>query len=185
MELIGDTNNLNGVGAELRFSTLNGTYYRMNDGIDFLGQSIQPVHVGLGSATMVNELLVTWPDGAMEIFQNVEVNQTFVVQEGTGIIVSTDPGPPNSTSGISLAAYPNPVGSRVSIQFTAPSSGVFLVEVYSILGKRVVTEQLRVTVGEIARFELSMDDMPSGLYLYQITKPSSAHVGSGTFNRLR
>jgi len=185
VELIGDTNNLNGVGAELRFSTLDGTYYRLNDGIDFLGQSIQPVHVGLGSAAMVNELMVTWPGGAREVYLDVQANQTFIAREGSGVAVSTDPSLPHSASGLAPSAFPNPAQNHVNIQFSAPSSGVYLVEVYSVLGERVAFDKILATVGATARIDLSLGEIPSGLYVYRITTNSATHIGSGTFNRLR
>ena len=160
VNLIGETSNLNGVGAELRFTTLDGTYYRLNDGIAFLGQSIQPVHVGLGSAAMVIELMVTWPGGAREVYLDIQVNQTFIAREGSGAAVSTDPAIEQPRGELIPSAFPNPAQNRVSIQFSAPSSGVYLVEVYSVLGQRIAFEEVLISVGNTARLELALGEFP-------------------------
>ncbi|RMI26766.1 MAG: CRTAC1 family protein, partial [Calditrichaeota bacterium] len=99
VKLEGTTSNRNAFGASIRVTAGGQTYHRHNDGVEFLGQSIQPLHVGLGNATNVDELVVRWPDGTEESFHNIPVNQQITVREGVGIItaIGDTPGTPVAT----------------------------------------------------------------------------------------
>jgi hypothetical protein len=76
VELEGTTSNRNGFGARVSATTATGTYHRHHDGISFLGQSIAPLHFGLGEAEVVESLAVTWLSGLVETYPSVEVNRT-------------------------------------------------------------------------------------------------------------
>ena len=51
-----------------------------------LPQSELPLTFGLGSASKVPSIEVTWPNGRVETFPGVAANQTVTVQEGKGIL---------------------------------------------------------------------------------------------------
>lgn len=46
----------------------------MRAGVHYLSQSSRVVHVGLGNATEVRTVRVTWPDGREHTFTHVPVN---------------------------------------------------------------------------------------------------------------
>ncbi len=184
IELEGVTSNKNGLGAVLRATTAEGTYFRMNDGMDFLGQSIQPVHFGLGSANVVRELRITWPNGYVESFFDVTANQVFRVQEGSGVAVAVEDQLP-FTSSLQSAIYPNPVHHTANLTFRAPTSGKYSVSVYSALGELVSRLQISLIAGEEAQIELRPDNLPPGLYLYRIISQTSRARDSGSFVSLR
>lgn len=78
VQLAGDSLNVNGVGAwiEIYYGTNQQTYeqtfYR-----GYLS-SIQPnPHFGLDSVTLVDSLIVKWPDGSKELVRNVPADQTI------------------------------------------------------------------------------------------------------------
>ena len=54
---------------------------RAGDG--YLSQSSRWLHFGLGEAQLVNELVVTWPDGKRQAFQPPEVNGRFRLVQST------------------------------------------------------------------------------------------------------
>ncbi len=80
--------------------------------------------------------------------------------------------------GFELSAYPNPFNPAVTINFTAPSSDIYKISVYNMLGQKlfdVYTGEL--TAGE-HRFTLDMSEYSSGTYIVNI-------YSSNYFNSLK
>ncbi len=72
-----------GTGARV-YATVGGeSQLRMiTSGDNFLSHSELSAHFGLGSATVVDELRVDWPDGSSTILTDVAANQTLTVASG-------------------------------------------------------------------------------------------------------
>jgi hypothetical protein len=78
--------NTRAIGAQL-YATINaGTPQERtlrrdaNSNAGTFNQSDVPVHFGLGSATVVNQLRIVWPTGAEQVLTNVATNQYLNVQ---------------------------------------------------------------------------------------------------------
>jgi hypothetical protein len=102
VELAGPTENTTGLGATL-FATVNeGTPEEVtrrreaNTNIGTFNQSDLPVHFGLGAATLIDELLIQWPDGTKQSLYDVAVDQYLTVEylpgdySGNGIVDAAD-----------------------------------------------------------------------------------------------
>jgi hypothetical protein len=65
-------------------------------------------------------------------------------------------------------AYPNPFNPSTTINFTLSQSGPVTLEVYDVLGRRVVTllDEVRSSGPHTVRFEAS--GLPSGIYVYRL-----------------
>lgn len=87
VSLQGSTSNRDAIGSVLSVSTDLGTFHRYYTGIGFLSQSLQPIHFGLGNATKINEITITWPSGLVEKYQDVDLNSTIKLTEATGLEV--------------------------------------------------------------------------------------------------
>ena len=48
-------------------------------GTSFLGQEPAEAHFGLGDASQVNQIIVTWPDGEQTIQNNINANQVITI----------------------------------------------------------------------------------------------------------
>ena len=69
-----------GVGARIVFRTGEVLRYRwMAASSNFVSQNETAVHVGLGSATVVDELTVEWPNGEVTVLEDVAANQRITV----------------------------------------------------------------------------------------------------------
>ncbi|MFQ5428700.1 MAG: FG-GAP-like repeat-containing protein [Phycisphaerae bacterium] len=99
--VVGRGNNLFAVGANV--DTRVGATWQFREilagGNGYLGQNELIVHVGLGTATLVDEVVVRWPGGAMtRTLTNVPVNQTLPVypperlgdSDGNGVVDLSD-----------------------------------------------------------------------------------------------
>jgi hypothetical protein len=65
-----------------------GPWSMVKTGSSYCSQSELPLTFGLGHATKVSALKITWPDGRVENVQALDANQTVTIQEGRGVIRS-------------------------------------------------------------------------------------------------
>jgi hypothetical protein len=82
VQLIGTTSNRDAVGARL-VANVNGVNLlrTVYNGGDYQGNSTLVQHFGLGTATTVPTLTITWPSGKVQVLTNVASNQRLVVTE--------------------------------------------------------------------------------------------------------
>lgn len=85
VELSGPTDNTSGIGAVV-YATINeGTpdertiRREANTNAGTFNQSDVPVHVGLGDASTIDELRIEWPDGTIQIIEDVAADQYLSV----------------------------------------------------------------------------------------------------------
>jgi hypothetical protein len=85
----GTMSNRDGVGARLRATAGARTQVKeLTSGSSYLSQNDARVHIGLGSAAVVDRLEIRWPSGRTETLQAVSTNQIITVREGAGIVSS-------------------------------------------------------------------------------------------------
>lgn len=77
--------NRNAIGATMRVR-LGDTWQTrpVVHATSYLSSADAEVHFGLGPAQAVDEIVVTWPDGARERFPGTPANQVAVIRKGTG-----------------------------------------------------------------------------------------------------
>ena len=81
----GPKSNRDGIGARLTLIAGGRTYVdQVSSGSSYLTQHDMRVHVGLGSATKVDRLEIAWPDGRVDVMENLPVNHIITVREGQG-----------------------------------------------------------------------------------------------------
>ncbi len=77
--------NRDGIGARLRLTAGGRTFVdQVTSGSSYLAQNDMRVHFGLGTATKVERLEIAWPDGRMDVLENLPVNHVITVREGQG-----------------------------------------------------------------------------------------------------
>ena len=82
IRLRGTTSNRDGLGARVSLVANANAQHRQHTGPShFTSQGSQPVHFGLGSATQVERVEVTWPSGRVSTLQNVNVNAQITIEE--------------------------------------------------------------------------------------------------------
>jgi enediyne biosynthesis protein E4 len=90
VKAVGTTVNRDAIGARVRVTLENGTsqWALVRTGSSYLSQSETTLTFGLGAATAVKSIEVTWPDGKVESLPRTAADQTIVVKQGGGIIRS-------------------------------------------------------------------------------------------------
>lgn len=80
IKLIGSEKNKDGIGARVTLTTKNGTQiYEQYLTRGFQSSSDKTIHFGLGEATAVTELTITWADGKTQTLQPNIINQTITL----------------------------------------------------------------------------------------------------------
>jgi hypothetical protein len=83
VKLNGDSSNLNGLGAwiELYYGHGHHQAYEQTPYRGYLSTMPIEPHFGLGDISVVDSLIIKWPDGQMQILKNVKANQTIAVNK--------------------------------------------------------------------------------------------------------
>ncbi len=71
----------NGIGSRIQVKVGGTTYHHyMNSCSHYLSQSEISAHFGLSGATMIDEIIISWPDGSITTLTNIPVNQTMTIE---------------------------------------------------------------------------------------------------------
>jgi hypothetical protein len=82
---IGAKTNRDGVGARITLTAGGRTFVdQVTSGSSYLTQHDMRVHVGFGTASRVDRLEIRWPDGRVDVMENLPVNHIITVREGQG-----------------------------------------------------------------------------------------------------
>lgn len=164
IKLEGVTSNKDGVGNKIEVRANNKSYYRYTAmGEGYLGQHATSEFVGIGAATDIDYVKVTWNrTGVVETINNVTPNTSITIQEGNGIL---------SLSGLELLktqVFPNPSKTGVFQLVTAQNKDVF-VQVFDAFGRLVLPRQRANTTLDISK-------LSKGLYFAKIYTANSAKL---------
>ncbi len=88
VKLVGTKSNRDGIGTVVRITAGNEKQWQMLHSGGYLSQSELVLTFGLGNATKVNSMEITWPSGQVDRLSNVDAGQTITVEEGKGIVNS-------------------------------------------------------------------------------------------------
>lgn len=159
VRLVGVSSNPDGVGAEIRVTTGNREQVRFHNGVDFLGQNVQPAHFGLGSESTYDTVEVIWPGGMHERWEGGTARTTRTLVQGTGSLIATDLESSDFPETTSLDVYPIPASDRLTIRL----NGVSTWEAVDILGRIVSTGRSGADAGGM--FHVDVTKWSPGLYL--------------------
>jgi len=171
LDLVGVESNKSAIGARVRIVTNFGSQIReVNAGSGFLAQDSPTIEFGLGLATAVDSVIITWPSGIRQTLLGVEANQILLVPEE----VETDVIPPTHNR-LSFYAYPNPFNPAVTFDISVPHEASLTCYIFDIAGKRVSVafHETKFTPGKHSIVWTALgkngERLPSGLYLASLS----------------
>ena len=101
--LEGTDSNLNGIGARVQINGDWGSQIReIRSGQGFSHMNSLMAHFGIGTSTVIEEIIVTWPSGNVDRIINPDINTSHVIVEGEHPLAITN----FEIEGINV--YPNP-----------------------------------------------------------------------------
>jgi hypothetical protein len=144
----------------------SGVQKRYYNGVDFLGQSVQPAMFGLGVHGSYEFVDVIWPGGMHERWEGGIARKTLVLRQGTGSLMTTDiehitTGTPDRKPLIEV--YPQPARNRLFLE----STGIHDWEIVDVLGRRRLSGR---TDGPES-VALDTGSWAGGLYLLRVRHP--------------
>jgi hypothetical protein len=93
VEAVGTRGNRHGIGTRLRVTAASGVQHdHVNTAVGYGCASDRRVHFGLGPDSVVTELRVEWPSGAVQALRDVRVDRIITVREDEARL-PTDPPP--------------------------------------------------------------------------------------------
>jgi hypothetical protein len=84
LKLVGVKSNRDGLGTKIKVTTSLGTQYNQaTTAVSYNSSSDKRVHFGLGSATVIERMDLTWPSGIKQVLKNVKADQILTVTESS------------------------------------------------------------------------------------------------------
>lgn len=156
----GTNSNRSAIGAILRITAIiNGNSVtqirKVEAASGYSSQNSLNLHFGLGNAIEIQEVQIVWPSGLVERFENLEINETHELTEGTGTMALEE------TENRDLNVYPNPVKDFLNV-----SSKVHGIYEFRLLNSEGL-ETSKILFNTEGLMDLSA--VPNGIYFYQIS----------------
>lgn len=163
IKCVGNPSNGSAVGAKVKVrATINGNEVWQTRQIEaasgYCSQNSYTNHFGLGDATIVSEIQIQWPSGAVETFNDIDENNTYLVVEGNGIQLKTI-----SAAKFGYVVYPMPADDVLVINFPKDELDS-KVEIFDLNGRKV-NEQISYAESSI---NLDVSNLSAGQYILKI-----------------
>ncbi len=182
VKLIGTASNRAGIGARLRVrASINGQpvwqQRELSSQNSFNGHNSFTLHVGLGDATVVDSVEVTWPSGLVDVYRFVTPNQTLTLTEGEAPVANEHLAAELPSEVVLHPNYPNPFNPTTTLAFSLPHPAYVTLRVYDLWGREVATLRQAPHPAGTHQVSFNASRLPSGLYI--------AHLRAGTVHQTR
>lgn len=179
LKLVGTTSNRTAIGAKVRAkATINGQpvwqLRQVSGQTGFNAQNSFNVEFGFGDATQIDSLIIEWPLGLVDIYEQVDVNRFLVITEGQTLSPVSREHADTLPRPFALAQnYPNPFREETHITFEVPQPAWVSLTVYDMLGRavRVLIEGKQPGGTHTVIWDGNNEagsPIPPGIYFYQI-----------------
>ena len=176
IKLEGTASNTMGIGSWIEIS-INGEkqYNYTLCGEGYLGQNSATEFFGVGDATTIDYVKVSWLSGQVDLIENVAVNQSLTIVEGENPL-STE----SFDNTIVFKIYPNP--AQTVLHITPPTNFEEVndskAQIYDITGRLLKTILLQDTT------TISVNDLKSGTYILTLTRTDNTVLSHQKFVKL-
>lgn len=171
------TANKDALGASVRITCENTHYYRYHSGANLFGQSIKPIHFGLGNNLAVAEVEVTWPKGNKEYFPYLEANQLIHLLEGSGNQESSLVLTPDAADLQRTKVYPTPFDRQLNIQVEERDIGWIDFRLMDLRGKVVLLDKRWMPEPGTMSINVLENTLREGVYIYQLSTLRAIKTG--------
>ncbi|RZJ67805.1 MAG: T9SS type A sorting domain-containing protein [Flavobacterium sp.] len=152
--LQGVESNRNGIGARVEIYGAWGKQIRdVRSGDGFRYMSSLNTHFGIGSATEIEQVIIRWPSGIVDIIENPATDESLFVLEGSSLAVSGNEKHP-------FVIYPNPASDYLNISHDTDIA-LKSAEIFDIHGRKVFS-------GSVQK-QIAVGNLSGGIYTVLIT----------------
>lgn len=152
VNLKGIQSNSNGIGARVEIYGPWGKQIRdIRSGEGFTFASTMSAHFGLGTATEVDQVIIKWPSGVVDVINDPAANAALTVIEGSHPLSANNP------SATAFSIYPNPTADFINVNMGSTLGEAKSVRIMDMNGRLIMqTSQLE---------NISVKGLSTGLYV--------------------
>lgn len=168
----GTLSNRSAIGTIIKLkATINGIpvwqVREINAQNAFQGQNDLRVHFGLGDATVIDSLLISYPMGTVETFTNLAPDLFYCNEEGSGnlCLISSTQGNLSRESEIKI--YPNPVKDELTVELPGEGISAAEITITDVCGKIIMNKTYPLSKKSIT---ISTKNFATGTYLLRLKK---------------
>jgi hypothetical protein len=180
LRLQGVNSNRSAIGSRAIVKT--GTLTQMREvegGSGGKGQNSLPLEFGIGSASIIDTLIIKWTSGLIQTFTNVQPHRIINIIEGQSIGIRQINE--NVPQNFKLEQnYPNPFNPSTKIRIDVPATNLSFpnasignplikLSIYNALGKEVSVLVNKQLLPGTYEFTFDASEFTSGIYFYKLT----------------
>ncbi|MNJ89110.1 ASPIC and UnbV [compost metagenome] len=170
VNLQGIQSNYNAIGARVEIYGSWGKQIRdIRSGDGFKYMNTLNTHFGLGTATVIDSMLIKWPSGHIDQVNNPTINQPITIVEGAHPLSLLE------INGKKIALYPNPTTDYLTIE-NFDLLDASRIQVYSQTGERVMDTDKKDS-------KISLTGLSSGRY-FLVVQTKSGEKYSESFIKM-
>ncbi len=156
VKLQGVTSNRDGIGSKIEVFANGKSQYRYTlCGEGYLGQNSGTKIFGVGTATNIDYVKVTWPSGIVDQLNNIFPNQTLNIIESSTLSS-------NEYEKNNFIVYPNPTSGIVNIKSTFKQD--FTLSIFDAIGRKISSEKYSKTHNIV-----DVKSLSKGIYFFSFT----------------
>ncbi|WP_230934701.1 FG-GAP-like repeat-containing protein [Psychroserpens luteolus] len=156
---VGTVSNVDGIGARVEVHTASGIRIRdVKSGDGFRYMNSLNTHIGIGSDTTINSVVIYWPSGIIDTVTNPSINTPLEVEEGATL------GLENSLTD-ELIIYPSPAKDVINIESLELNDST-IYSIFDITGKRIMNSKLESPIIDVSK-------LSPGNYILRIVSGTS------------
>ncbi|MBL0061110.1 MAG: VCBS repeat-containing protein [bacterium] len=184
--LRGTNSNRSGLGMRVEiWYYIDNVMYRqirqLSGQSGYCGQTLD-VHFGIGAATLVDSVFVSWSTGNVGGYGfRLPVNTTYTLIENGGFVQAEEQAIPVVDQQVLVKSYPNPFNSNVTLETALPTRGLTKVEIFNTLGQRVATLHEGIAGPGMLALKWQPSGLASGMYLVTATQGQLSDTQSVQF----
>ncbi|MCH2046635.1 MAG: FG-GAP-like repeat-containing protein, partial [Saprospiraceae bacterium] len=152
VNLEGTISNRDGIGSKIEIAVAGDKQYRYTlCGEGYISQNSGTEFFGVGTATTIDYVKVTWLSGTVDMLTDVAVNQTLNITEGSTLSVS-------DFNSVDVQVYPNPTSGQLNI---SNLTSEYDLTVLDITGKELMETQVLPQT----KNTINLSSFSKGLYM--------------------
>ncbi|MCB0546451.1 MAG: CRTAC1 family protein [Phaeodactylibacter sp.] len=143
-------------------------------GASYASQNSLILHFGLGNAEIIDRIVVRWPSGLVEEFEQMEPNTSYLITEGESVVANASAA---IVPDLELNAFPSPFTDKLQVCFKLEQPGFVKLTIRDVNGKTVAQlAEGSFPAGRQALEWTPPAGIPSGMYFchFQSTKVQKA-----------
>ncbi|MFC4634287.1 FG-GAP-like repeat-containing protein [Dokdonia ponticola] len=139
VSLEGVESNRDGYGSRIEISINGEKQYRVTTSVEsYLSQNSDVETFGVGEATVIDYVKVTWLSGHIDLIEDVSANQTLTIVEGQSPLTIED-----VQTDFDIQLYPNPTEDIITIKIAEFIVGNSKIKIHNVLGQLVATHVIQ------------------------------------------